>query len=130
MGRSYRDLIAWQKAMKFVTEIYEATQRFPREECYGLTNQLRRAAVSVPSNIARRTKEVFAEGVPSLLESGPRLSSRDRDPASNRPRSGIPLFGQGADLAGYSGRAWESPERTHRLNQEARGVSGAVSTEN
>jgi four helix bundle protein len=52
MGRSYRDLIAWQKAMKFVTDIYEATQRFPREECYGLTNQLRRAAVSVPSNIA------------------------------------------------------------------------------
>jgi len=52
MGRSYRELIAWQKAMKFVTEIYEATQRFPREECYGLTNQLRRASVSVPSNIA------------------------------------------------------------------------------
>jgi len=52
MGRSYRELIAWQKAMKFVTEIYEATQSFPREECYGLTNQLRRAAVSVPSNIA------------------------------------------------------------------------------
>jgi four helix bundle protein len=43
---------AMQKAMKFVNEIYEATQRFPREECYGLTNQLRRAAVSVPSNIA------------------------------------------------------------------------------
>jgi four helix bundle protein len=38
--------------MKFVTQIYEATQRFPREECYGLTNQLRRAAVSVPSNFA------------------------------------------------------------------------------
>jgi four helix bundle protein len=52
MGRSYRELIAWQKAMKFVTEIYEATRPFPREECYGLTNQLRRAAVSVPSNIA------------------------------------------------------------------------------
>jgi four helix bundle protein len=54
MGRSYRDLVAWQKAMKFVAEIYEATQRFPRDECYGLTNQLRRAAVSVPSNIAER----------------------------------------------------------------------------
>jgi four helix bundle protein len=52
MGRSYRDLIAWQKAMKFVTEIYEVTQRFPTEERYGLTNQLRRASVSVPSNIA------------------------------------------------------------------------------
>ena len=52
MGRSYRELIAWRKAMKFVTEIYEATQRFPSEERYGLTNQLRRASVSVPSNIA------------------------------------------------------------------------------
>ena len=52
MGRSYRELIAWQMAMKFVTGIYAATQRFPAEERYGLTNQLRRAAVSVPSNIA------------------------------------------------------------------------------
>ena len=52
MGESYRDLIAWQKAMQLVTEIYQATRAFPREELYGLTNQLRRAAVSVPSNIA------------------------------------------------------------------------------
>jgi four helix bundle protein len=52
MGRSYRDLIAWQKAMRFVKEIYEVTKRFPTEERYGLTNQLRRAAVSVASNIA------------------------------------------------------------------------------
>jgi four helix bundle protein len=52
MGRSYRELIAWQKAMKFVAQIYEVTQRFPSEERYGLTNQLRRASVSVPSNIA------------------------------------------------------------------------------
>jgi len=37
MGRSYRELIAWQKAMKFVTEIYAATQRFPSEERYGIT---------------------------------------------------------------------------------------------
>ena len=52
MGQSYKDLIAWQKAMALVTEIYRATQSFPREEIYGLTSQLRRAAVSVPSNIA------------------------------------------------------------------------------
>ena len=52
MGQSYRDLIAWQKAMKFVTEIYAVTHRFPAEERFGITNQLRRAAVSVPSNIA------------------------------------------------------------------------------
>ncbi|HVI10140.1 MAG TPA: four helix bundle protein [Candidatus Binatia bacterium] len=52
MGDSYRDLIAWQKAMVLVTEIYKVTGNFPREEQYGLTNKLRRAAVSVPSNIA------------------------------------------------------------------------------
>ena len=52
MGESYRDLIAWRKAMQLVTDIYDATRSFPRDELYGLTNQLRRAAVSVPSNIA------------------------------------------------------------------------------
>jgi four helix bundle protein len=52
MGDSYQDLIAWRKAMDLVTDIYQLTRTFPREELYGLTNQLRRAAVSVPSNIA------------------------------------------------------------------------------
>jgi four helix bundle protein len=52
MGESYRDLIAWRKAMDLVTDVYRVTQVFPRDELYGLTNQLRRAAVSVPSNIA------------------------------------------------------------------------------
>jgi four helix bundle protein len=52
MGESYRELIAWQKAIRLVTEIYQATRQFPRDELYGLTSQLRRAAVSVPSNIA------------------------------------------------------------------------------
>jgi four helix bundle protein len=52
MGESYKDLIAWRKAMDLVTEIYRVTRAFPRDELYGLTNQLRRAAVSVPSNIA------------------------------------------------------------------------------
>jgi len=52
MGESYRDLIAWRKAMWLVTEVYQLTRAFPRDELYGLTNQLRRAAVSIPSNIA------------------------------------------------------------------------------
>lgn len=50
--RDYRDLIVWQKAMDLVEAIYRATAAFPREEIYGLTSQLRRAAVSIPSNIA------------------------------------------------------------------------------
>ena len=52
MGRSYKDLIAWQKAMDLVDALYDATEAFPKHEIYSLTNQIRRAAVSVPSNIA------------------------------------------------------------------------------
>ncbi|HEY4933768.1 MAG TPA: four helix bundle protein [Terriglobales bacterium] len=52
MGASYKDLVAWQKAMDLVTDVYKVTRAFPKEEVYGLTSQLRRAAVSVPSNIA------------------------------------------------------------------------------
>jgi four helix bundle protein len=52
MGESYRDLIAWRKAMDLVTDVYQATRSLPRGELYGLTNQLLSAAVSVPSNIA------------------------------------------------------------------------------
>jgi four helix bundle protein len=50
--RNYSDLIAWQKAMDLVEGIYAATKQFPKEELYGLTSQVRRAAVSIPSNIA------------------------------------------------------------------------------
>jgi four helix bundle protein len=50
--RSYRDLVVWKKAMALVVNIYRCTQAFPKIETYGLTSQLRRAAVSIPSNIA------------------------------------------------------------------------------
>ena len=50
--RSYKDLIVWQKSMDLVELVYQATKGFPREELYGLTNQIRRASVSIPSNIA------------------------------------------------------------------------------
>jgi len=50
--KGHRDLVVWQKAMTLVTEIYRATRGFPKDELFGLTSQLRRAAVSVPSNLA------------------------------------------------------------------------------
>lgn len=50
--QSYKELVVWQKSMNLVSEIYEVTRSFPREEIYGLTSQMRRSAVSVPSNIA------------------------------------------------------------------------------
>jgi four helix bundle protein len=52
MLSSYRDLLVWQKAMELVVETYRFSSSFPKEELYGLTSQLRRASVSVPSNIA------------------------------------------------------------------------------
>jgi four helix bundle protein len=65
MKDTYRDLVAWQRAMVLVTQVYRATEAFPRREIYGLTNQLRRAAVSVPSNIAegkgRRSKKEYLQ---------------------------------------------------------------------
>lgn len=50
--RSYRDLIVWQNGIKLAKIIYKLTERFPRQETYALGDQIRRAAVSVPSNIA------------------------------------------------------------------------------
>ena len=61
--RSYKDLVAWQKSMDLVTAVYRASQGFPKEEIFGLVSQIRRAAVSVPSNIAeghaRTSKKEF-----------------------------------------------------------------------
>ena len=51
-NKSYTDLEVWQLARKLVSEVYASSLLFPKEELFGLTNQLRRAAVSVPSNIA------------------------------------------------------------------------------
>lgn len=76
MSESFRDLIAWQKAMDLVAEVYRSTEGFPSRERYGLTNQLRRASISVPSNIAegrgRASRKEFiqflAQARGSLLE--------------------------------------------------------------
>jgi four helix bundle protein len=61
--RSYRDLIVWQKALDLAEKVYEATRGFPKEEIYGITSQMRRAAVSIASNIAeghaRHTRREF-----------------------------------------------------------------------
>mgnify|MGYP001580178427 CR=1 FL=1 len=81
----YRELTVWQKAMEFVVVIYKFTQSFPPQEQYGLISQMRRAAVSIPSNIAegsrRRGKDTrhflviaFASG--SELETQLEISRR------------------------------------------------------
>ena len=61
----YKDLVVWQKGIELATWLYETTTRFPKEELYGIVSQMRRAAVSVPSNIAegqaRRHKTEFVQ---------------------------------------------------------------------
>jgi four helix bundle protein len=56
-AKSFQDLIVWQRAHGFVLEIYRLSRSFPREEIYGLTSQFRRAAVSIPANIAEGFKK-------------------------------------------------------------------------
>jgi len=56
MINSYKDLIVWQKSMELVTEIYKITELFPKSELYGIVSQMRRASVSIPSNIAEGRK--------------------------------------------------------------------------
>jgi four helix bundle protein len=50
--KTFRDLLVWQKAMQFITDLYRGTRYFPKEETFGLTSQIRRSAISIPSNIA------------------------------------------------------------------------------
>lgn len=62
--KTHKNLIVWQKSIDFVTKLYDETKSFPKEEVYGLISQLRRATISVPSNIAEgaarnTTKEYF-----------------------------------------------------------------------
>jgi four helix bundle protein len=84
--RTHRDLLAWQEAMRLVEMVYRGTAAFPKEETYGLTMQMRRSAVSVPSNIAEgagrnSTKELVqylgvASGSLAELETQLELSVR------------------------------------------------------
>ncbi len=61
----YKDLLVWQKAMNLVSSVYKTTKLLPKEETYGLSDQIRRAAVSIPSNIAegygRQTPKSYAQ---------------------------------------------------------------------
>jgi four helix bundle protein len=55
-SKNFKDVTVWQKAHSFVLEIYKMTQNFPKEELYGLTSQIRRAAVSIPANFVEGFK--------------------------------------------------------------------------
>ena len=76
----YKDLIVWQKAMDLVVGIYETTEKFPKSELYGITSQMRRSAVSIPSNIAegrrRRSRADFRNFLQYAYSSGAELETQ------------------------------------------------------
>lgn len=77
--KTYRDLIVWQRSMDLVIAIYKLSSNFPKEEIYGLTSQMRRAAVSVPANIAegrrRKSKKEYLHFLSIAYGSGGELET-------------------------------------------------------
>ncbi len=78
--QSYKELIVWQKAVDLSVQVYALTEQYPREEIYGLTSQMRRAAVSIASNIAegryRGTKKDFCQFLRIAFGSGAELETQ------------------------------------------------------
>ena len=78
--RTHHDLVVWQKSVDFVEVVYRLTQEFPGDERFGLTSQLRRAAVSIPSNIAegaaRKSKLEFAQFISIALGSAAEVETQ------------------------------------------------------
>lgn len=78
--QSYRELIVWKKGIELVTEIYALSANFPKEEIYGLTSQMRRSAVSIPSNIAegyaRKHSKEYIQFVRIAYGSGAQLETQ------------------------------------------------------
>lgn len=67
MGEGFKSLIVWQKSMALADVIFHMTKKFPREELYGLTSQMRRAAISIPSNIAEGSRRTSRKDYAQFL---------------------------------------------------------------
>lgn len=80
MIHPYKDLIVWQRAIELVVSVYELTDQFPKEEIYGLSSQMRRSAVSIPSNIAegrfRGTRKDYLQFLRIAYSSGAELETQ------------------------------------------------------
>ena len=80
MLKSYKDLLVWQRSIELVTETYSLTESFPKTEMYGLVSQMRRSAVSIPSNIAegftRKHRQEYAQFIRVAFASGAELETQ------------------------------------------------------
>ncbi|MSU56130.1 MAG: four helix bundle protein [Candidatus Taylorbacteria bacterium] len=92
--KSYKDLIVWQKGVTLSVLVYELTEKFPNEERYALTSQMRRAGVSIPSNIAegrcRSTKKDFCNFLHIALGSAAELETQIEIAKRITKTSGLP----------------------------------------
>lgn len=77
--QTYKDLVVWQKGTELVSEIYKLTKKFPKDELFGLTSQMRRAAVSIPANLAegyaRKHRAEYTQFVRVAFGSGAELET-------------------------------------------------------
>lgn len=77
---SYKDLLVWQKSFDLAIELYEISKKFPKEELYGITSQLRRSAFSIPANIAegycRKSPAFYIQFLEIAFASGAELETR------------------------------------------------------
>lgn len=80
MIKTHKDLDVWKKSMDLVMDVYRSTQTFPKEEMYGLTSQIRRAVISIPSNVAegasRNSKKEFSQYLYIALGSASELETQ------------------------------------------------------
>lgn len=78
--QSYRDLVVWQKSKRYAVRVYKITEKFPSHEMYGLTSQMRRAGISIPSDIAegfrRKSKKEKAQFLRMAYGSGAELETQ------------------------------------------------------
>jgi len=79
-SKGYKDLIAWQKGLELAEMVYKVTEKFPKEEIYGLISQMRRSAVSIPSNVAegqlRNSMKEFKQFISIALGSSGELDTQ------------------------------------------------------
>jgi four helix bundle protein len=134
--KSYRELDAWQRAMSLVESVYSLTGRFPKEELYGLVSQMRRSAVSIPSNIAegwgRRDRKDYlrflrtAYGSLMELETQMVLSVRLGFATRDDTTAAWTLCQETGKLLNGLRRGLEQAERNSTISIEAAGPSLAT----
>ena len=111
MGQSsFTDLRVWREAMSLATEIYSQTISFPKHETYALTQQIRRAAVSVPSNIAEGKGRGSAREFRQFLYQSAWFTSGTTNTAYDCREPALPVGATGENAASSGGERWKDSE--------------------